>query len=59
MSADDTATPAGQFDEGETIYYVHDTDGLPLSFHRTTQGAETALECYAGAVGITEASLHR
>jgi hypothetical protein len=47
MSADDTATPAGHFDEGETIYYVHDKDGLPLSFHRSTQGAETALRVSA------------
>jgi hypothetical protein len=59
MSADDTATPAGHFDEGETIYYVHDKDGRPLSIHRTTQGAEAALEFTAGAVGINETSLHR
>ena len=59
MSTDDTATHAGHFDEGEPIYYVHDKDGLPLSFHRTTQGAQTALESLAGAVGINETTLHR
>lgn len=59
MSTDDTATPAGHFDEGEAIYYVYDKDGRPLSFHRTAQGAKTALEFIAGAVAINEASLHR
>lgn len=58
MSTDDTASPAGRFDEGEPIYYVHDKNGLPLSFHRTTQGAETNLKLLAGADGITETTLH-
>jgi hypothetical protein len=58
MSADDTATPAGHLDKGETIYYVHDEVGRPLSIHRTTPGAEAALTSVAGAMGIMETSLY-
>lgn len=54
MSADGSAAPAGHLDEGETIYYVRDRDGILLSAHRTKQGAEAGLEFTAGATGINE-----